>query len=98
MNTTAIQFKVGDKVIPSGYTKSNVGVGYVRQVLEPIGTAGEWNYAIYWTGLGGEGTGWRDCDLQPVQAKGINATLKFLKRVDAFEKRSRKSNLLVGNA
>jgi hypothetical protein len=60
-NTTAIKFKSGDTVYPVGYTK-NSKKGTIISVVPPFGTAGEWSYNIFWNN--GEGSGWRDCDIQ----------------------------------
>jgi len=61
-NTTAVKFKVGQIVKPVGYTKSNTGLGEITDILEPIGTAGEWSYEVRWSRIG-YGGGWRDCDI-----------------------------------
>ena len=41
-------FKVNDKVLPIGYTKNSVGIGFIREIQEDTAF-------VYWTGIKSEG-------------------------------------------
>lgn len=64
-NTTATEFKIGDKVYAKGPMVSVLYIGKVEAIVPPLGTGGEWTYSIYWSGIESEGDGWRDSDLTP---------------------------------
>jgi len=63
-NTTAVNFQVGDKVKVTHETKKDLVVGWVRAIVPPIGTGGEWSYSIWWLGIKSEGCGWEDTSLK----------------------------------
>ena len=53
------RFKVGDRVAVVSHTNTNLGPGYIREILDGRG------YLIYWTRIGDVGSGWDDTDLAP---------------------------------
>lgn len=55
--TEARRFKVGDRVVPRGYTRDGLTYGYVR------GTDHR-GYVIHWPEIGDVGGGWSDTDLK----------------------------------
>ena len=55
---TVTRFAVGDRVVPTRYTRDGLSYGYVRRVTPGQG------YTVYWPEIGAVGTGWRDSDFE----------------------------------